>query len=170
MVEQNSRSIRALYPGTFDPPTLGHISLIERACSLFGDVTVAVAKISGKDPLLMYEQRINLLEQIFSGDPKVKIIGFTGLLVDCAKKTNSNVIVRGLRTISDFDVEYRMSTINNVVMPELETVFLMSEPEYSFISSTFVKQIAREGGDISAFVPSVVLELLKELEENGHNI
>ncbi len=161
-MEQSFPSTHALYPGTFDPTTFGHVSIAKRAISLFGGLTIAVSKINGKDPIFTFEQRFDIVSELFQGFPKVKVIGFSGLLVDCAKQIGANVVVRGLRNMTDFDYEYRMAATNNIVLPGLETVFLMSEPRYNYISSTLVKQIAREGGDISPFVPELVQRAVKE--------
>lgn len=162
MAEQNLISGHALYPGTFDPPTNGHISIIKRASRLFGKITIGVTKITSKNPTLSNEQRLSLLRDIFKGFPNVEIMEFTGLLVDFARKIDAKVIIRGLRDISDFDFERRMAVTNKHCFPELETVFLISDPETSFISSTLVKQIAAEGGDISDFVPEQVAKILRE--------
>jgi len=155
-----------LYPGTFDPPTLGHVSLIQRSVLTFGKVVVAVAESSSKNTLFNQKQRIELLKEMFKTNDCVEVVGFDGLLVHFAKSMGINKIVRGLRTISDFDFEYRMATTNALVWSDLETVFLMSEPEFNYISSTLVKQVARGGGDISPFVPSIVEKAYKELQ-NG---
>lgn len=162
MAEQSLISGHALYPGTFDPPTNGHISIIKRASRLFGKITIGVSKITSKNPILSNVQRLELLKNIFRDYPNVEIMEFTGLLVDFARKIDAKVIIRGLRDISDFDFERRMAVTNKHCFPELETVFLISDPETSFISSTLVKQIAAEGGDISDFVPKQVIEVLKE--------
>ena len=162
MVEQSLTSGHALYPGTFDPPTLGHVSIIKRAARLFGKLTIGVASLSEKTPLLNSEQRINLLKAIFKGEKNIDVKPFTGLLVDFARTERAGVIVRGLRNINDFDFEYRMSVTNNHCLPGLETIFLMSDPETGYISSTLVKQIASQGGDISEFVPEEVVKLLRE--------
>jgi len=167
MAEQNSVSTKVLYPGTFDPPTLGHISLIQRSIASFGHTVVAVAKSSGKNTLFNYKERIELLKEIFKGNQDVEIVGFDGLLVHFAKETGINRIIRGLRTVSDFDYEYRMATTNALVWSEIETIFLMSEPEFNYISSTLVKTVAKGGGDISAFVPSIVEKAYKELKSGS---
>jgi pantetheine-phosphate adenylyltransferase len=162
MAEQSLTSGHALYPGTFDPPTLGHVSIIKRAARLFGKLTIGVASLSEKNPLLSSEQRINLLKDIFRNDKNIDVKPFAGLLVDFAKAEKAGVIVRGLRNINDFDFEYRMSVTNSHCLPGLETIFLMSDPDTGYISSTLVKQIASQGGDISEFVPEEVVRLLKE--------
>ncbi len=161
-MEQSFPSTHALYPGTFDPATFGHVSVAKRAIRLFGGLTIAVSKINSKDPIFTFEQRFDIVSELFKDFPNVKVMGFSGLLVDCAKQIGATVVVRGLRNMTDFDYEYRMAATNNIVLPGLETVFLMSEPCYNYISSTLVKQIAREGGDISPFVPELVQRVVKE--------
>ncbi len=162
MEEQNFVSTRVLYPGTFDPPTLGHTSLIKRASKLFGNVVVAVADSPGKNPIFSTDQRVDIFKDIFKGNKSVEVIKFNKLLVSLAADLGIKTIIRGLRTASDFEYEYKMAVTNALVNKDLETVFLMSEPEYSFISSTLVKQVARGGGDISPFVPQEVVELFEK--------
>lgn len=161
MAEQSSISGHALYPGTFDPPTLGHISIIDRAAKLFDRLTIGVANLSEKNPMLNLEQRIGLMKEIFKDNPKIDVKPFSGLLVDFAKSENARIIVRGMRNITDFDFEYRMDVTNRHCLPGLETIFLLSDPETGYISSTLVKQIAKAGGDISDFVPKQVIAILK---------
>lgn len=161
MAEQSSISGHALYPGTFDPPTLGHISIIDRAAKLFEKLTIGVANLSEKNPMLNLEQRIGLMKEIFKDNPKIDVKPFSGLLVDFAKSENARIIVRGMRNITDFDYEYRMDVTNRHCLPGLETIFLLSDPETGYISSTLVKQIAKAGGDISDFVPKQVIAILK---------
>ena len=161
MAEQSSISGHALYPGTFDPPTLGHISIIDRAAKLFEKLTIGVASLSEKNPMLNLEQRIGLMKNIFKDNPKIDVKPFSGLLVDFAKSENARIIVRGMRNITDFDYEYRMDVTNRHCLPGLETIFLLSDPETGYISSTLVKQIAKAGGDISDFVPKQVIAILK---------
>lgn len=162
MAQQCFPFTHALYPGTFDPPTLGHLSVIRRGARLFNKITVGVANLTGKDTLLTFEKRFELIKKLTSDMPNIEVISFSGLLVQCAKSINAGIILRGLRTVSDFDYEYRMSTTNQIVLPGLETVFLMAEPEYGYISSTLVRQIASCNGDIARFVPELVLDALKE--------
>ncbi|MBP7732338.1 MAG: pantetheine-phosphate adenylyltransferase [Caldisericia bacterium] len=161
MAEQSSISGHALYPGTFDPPTLGHVSIIRRAAKLFNKLTIGVANLSEKNPMLNLEQRIGLMKEIFKDHPNVDVKPFSGLLVDFARSENARIIVRGMRNITDFDYEYRMDVTNRHCLPDLETIFLLSDPETGYISSTLVKQIAKAGGDISDFVPEQVIAVLK---------
>jgi pantetheine-phosphate adenylyltransferase len=162
MEEQSFVSTKVLYPGTFDPPTLGHISIINRANRIFDKVIIAVAESSNKDPLFSSDQRVKLFQEIYRNSDSIEVIKFSGLLVALAKKLETRVILRGLRTVSDFEYEYKMATTNALVDENLETIFLMAEPQYGYISSTLVKQVARGGGDISPFVPVEVINKFKE--------
>ncbi len=148
--------ITAIYPGTFDPVTNGHIDIIARAAKLFQKVIVAVAVNSNKSPLFTIEQRVELLQTVTNEFSNVKIIGFDNLLVDCAKQQGANVILRGLRAISDFEYEFQLAGMNRRLSPELETMFLTPAEQYEFISSSMIKEIARLGGDVSDFVPENV--------------
>lgn len=161
-MQQSSVSLKAIFPGTFDPPTYGHISMIKRALGIFGEVIVGVSLLNGKDELLTIIERVELLKELFKDSSNVKVIGFKGLLVNLAKDLGISVIVRGIRTVADFEYEYRMAITNSVILPGIETVFLMSEPEYNYVSSTLVKQIAREGGNITPFVHSIVEDVIRK--------
>ena len=142
---------KALYPGTFDPITLGHIDIIERALHLFDEVTIAIATSESKKPVFSLEERINHVDEIFKGNDRVKAIGFTGLVVDLAKEENSNILIRGLRAVSDFEYEFQLAGMNKKLNNLIETVFLMSDPENQIISSKFVKEIAKLDGKIEKF-------------------
>ncbi|MDC9728190.1 MAG: pantetheine-phosphate adenylyltransferase [Methyloprofundus sp.] len=159
--------ITAIYPGTFDPVTNGHIDIIARAARLYSKVIVAVAVSSNKVPLFDVEQRVKLLEEVTVKFDNVTIIGFDNLLVDCAKQYNVNVILRGLRAISDFEYEFQLAGMNRRLSPDLETVFLTPAEQYEFISSSMIKEIARLDGDVSSFVPKVVQEHLIEKFNRG---
>ena len=163
MEERSYASMRVLYPGTFDPPTLGHVSLIDRANKIFGNVVVAVAGFSPKNPAFSVDKRVSIIRHIYRNNNSIEVISFSGLLVNLAKELKINLIIRGLRSPSDFEYEYRMATTNAFVNRNLETVFLMARAQYGFISSTLVKQIARGGGDISPFVPEEVVAAFKEV-------
>lgn len=155
--------ITAIYPGTFDPVTNGHIDIIARAARLYHKVIVAVAVNNRKGPLFNIEKRVELLEQVTVIFDNVDIIGFDNLLVDCAKEQGADVILRGLRAISDFEYEFQLAGMNRRLSPELETMFLTPAEQYEFISSSMIKEIARLGGDVSSFVPRNVQEhLLKK--------
>jgi pantetheine-phosphate adenylyltransferase len=151
----------AIYPGSFDLVTNGHIDIIERAARLFDQVMVAVIRNPEKKPQFSLEQRVEMLKKSLTAFKNVKVESFDGLLVDFAKKKKANMIVRGLRAVSDFDYEFQMALTNRKMAPEIETLFFMTDYKYSYLSSSFVKQIARLGGDISGLVPAVVAEKLK---------
>lgn len=151
----------ALYPGTFDPITNGHIDLVERAANLFDEVIVAIASSHKKQPRFTLEERIELAEKVLAGCPNVTVKGFDILLVDFAKEQNADVLIRGLRAISDFEYEFQLASMNRTLAPEIESLFLMPADEYSFISSSLVKEVAALGGDVSNFVHPLVNEALK---------
>lgn len=159
--------ITAVYPGTFDPVTNGHIDIIARATKLFDEVIVAVAVNSNKGPLFSIDQRVDLLRQVTTGFDNVTIIGFDNLLVDCAKQLGANVILRGLRALSDFEYEFQLAGMNRRLSSELETVFLTPAEQYEFISSSMIKEIARLGGDVSDFVPDSVQQYLIDKFHRG---
>lgn len=153
---------RAIYPGTFDPITNGHIDIIRRAASIFGEVLISVVKVSSKDALFSFNERIKLVKKVTAGIKGVKVEGFSGLVVDFAKKKKAKVIVRGLRMISDFEYEFQMALTNRNFAPGVETIFLMPHSEYSFISSRLIKEAACLGADLKKFLPPVVVRALRE--------
>jgi len=153
---------RAIYPGTFDPITNGHIDIIQRAVSIFGQVLVSVVKVSSKDALFSFNQRVKLVKEATAKIKGVKVEGFNGLVVDFANKKKVKVIVRGLRMISDFEYEFQMALTNRNLAPEVETIFLMPHPEYSFISSRLIKEAACLGADLKKFLPSAVVSALRD--------
>ena len=134
-------SQKAIYPGTFDPITKGHIDLVERACKLFDKVVLAIAASEAKSPLFTLEERIDISKRIFKGNDQVEIIGFSGLLVDLAKDNDASILIRGLRVVADFEYEFQLANMNRAMMPELESVFLTPVTEFSFVSSSLVKEI-----------------------------
>lgn len=150
----------ALYPGTFDPITNGHIDLVQRAAKLFDSVIVAIASSSKKNPKFTLEKRIELAEKVLSDCPNVSVKGFDVLLIDFAHQQNATVLIRGLRAVSDFEYEFQLASMNRNLAPDLESVFLMPADEYSFISSSLVKEVAALGGDVSKFVHPLVYEAL----------
>jgi len=150
----------ALYPGTFDPITNGHIDLVQRAAKLFDSVIVAIASSSKKNPKFTLEKRIELAEKVLSDCPNVSVKGFDILLIDFAHQQNATVLIRGLRAVSDFEYEFQLASMNRNLAPDLESVFLMPADEYSFISSSLVKEVAALGGDVSKFVHPLVYEAL----------
>ena len=155
-------SQKAIYPGTFDPITKGHIDLVERACKLFDKVVLAIAASEAKSPLFNLEERIDISKRIFKGNDQVEIIGFSGLLVDLAKDNDATILIRGLRVVADFEYEFQLANMNRAMMPELESVFLTPVTEYSFVSSSLVKEICKMGGDVSSFVDPISLEGMKK--------
>jgi pantetheine-phosphate adenylyltransferase len=154
---------RAIYPGSFDPMTLGHLDIIRRASKCFDSVIMAVVGNPGKSPLLPIEVRTMLISKVVAELPNVAVDHFQGLTVDFAKQHNIRVLVRGLRAVSDYEAELGMAQTNRQLLPELETIFLMTKPEYS----STVKEIARLGGDVSQFVPQAVHDYLKEHFSRG---
>jgi pantetheine-phosphate adenylyltransferase len=150
----------ALFPGTFDPVTLGHLDIVRRAQALFGRVTVAVATNPEKHSLFDVEERLELLRLATAGLPGVAVVGFAGLVVDACRELGAEVVVRGVRSGTDCDYELQMARTNRAMAPSVETVLLVPAPEHAHISSTLVRQIASLGGDASAFVPPPVAERL----------
>ncbi|MDR3614611.1 MAG: pantetheine-phosphate adenylyltransferase [Candidatus Obscuribacterales bacterium] len=153
--------IRAIYPGSFDPITKGHLDIIERSSKMFDEVIMAVVGNPSKNPLLPIEIRKQLIGEATKNLKGVSVDSFQGLTVTYAQQNNVHILIRGLRAISDFEAELGMAQTNKELLPELETIFLMSKAEYSFISSSTVKEILRLGGNISQFVPPSVNEYLK---------
>ncbi|MDH5485049.1 MAG: pantetheine-phosphate adenylyltransferase [Gammaproteobacteria bacterium] len=154
--------VTAVYPGTFDPVTNGHRDLLERASGLFDRVIVAIAVNPGKTPLFDLEQRVALANTVLAGLDNVEICGFSQLLVDFVHEKQANVILRGLRVVSDFEFEMQLASMNRHLAPDIETLFLTPSEKSSFISSTLVKEIAQHGGDVSEFVhPAVAAELAR---------
>ncbi len=159
--------VKAIYPGSFDPMTKGHLDIIQRSSKLFDEVIMAVVGNPGKSPLLPVEKRKELMSAALKDLNGVTVDSFQGLTVDYAKQNNVTILIRGLRAISDFEAELGMAQANKELFPELETIFLMSKAEYSFISSSTVKEIARLGGDVSKFVPAAVNDYLKQHFSRG---
>ncbi|MDQ7830374.1 MAG: pantetheine-phosphate adenylyltransferase [Desulfovibrionaceae bacterium] len=156
----NPNGCVAIYPGTFDPLTNGHVSLVRRALKIFGTIIVAVAADSGKTPLFTREERVAIAETVFADEPQVMVEGFDGLLVDYVERRRADVIVRGLRAVSDFEYEFQLALMNRRLKRHIETVFIMTDYRWLYISSTIIKEAARLGGDIRGLVPPLVLERL----------
>jgi len=152
----------AIYPGTFDPITLGHIDLIRRALKIFDKIIVAVAESKEKNPLFSLEERVSLAREALKDFKNVEVLSFKNLLVDFAKSKGCSIIIRGLRAISDFDAEFQLATANRKLFPDVETVFIMPSEKYFYINSRLIKEIARLNGNISCFVPKNVEQALKE--------
>jgi pantetheine-phosphate adenylyltransferase len=151
----------AVYPGTFDPVTKGHVDLVERSLSIFDELIVAIAANPKKEPLFTLDERIDMFTRVTDRFERVEIEGFDGLLVDYVKQKKAVGIIRGLRAVSDFEYEMQMALMNRRLDNTIETVFLMPNEEYSFITSTIVKEAASYGGDVSSLVPKIVVDKLK---------
>jgi len=154
--------VTAIYPGTFDPITNGHSDLIERASQLFNRVVVAVAGSSSKQPTFSFEERVALANEVLAGVPGVEIRGFRGLLVDYVQTCNAQIILRGLRAVSDFEYEFQLAGMNRRLYPGVETLFMMPAERYTYLSASLVREIAALGGDVSEFVHARVLAALRE--------
>ena len=153
---------RAIYPGSFDPVTNGHLDVVERARKLFDEVIVAVAHNDEKQPLFSLDERLEFLKQTLGRLENVRIAHFNGLLVDFARAQEASAVIRGLRAISDFEFEFQMTLMNRKLEAAVETIFLMPKEEYTYLSSRIVKEIARLGGDVSKFVAAPVAKALAE--------
>jgi len=155
--------IKVIYPGTFDPITNGHTDLVERAARMFDQVVVAVAESPNKKPLFDLEQRCELAREVLSHIPNVEVKGFNTLLAHFVKEQNAQVLLRGLRAVSDFEYEFQLANMNRSLAPDVETVFLTPDERHSYISSTLIREIARLDGDVKKFVhPAVESQLLKK--------
>jgi pantetheine-phosphate adenylyltransferase len=152
----------AIYPGTFDPITFGHVDLVDRASRLFHRVVVAVAVNRNKQPLFSLEERVALAEEVLAPYKNVEVRGFESLLTDFAHSQDANIILRGLRAVSDFDYEFQLASMNRNIASDIESIFLMPDERYSYISSRLVREISSLGGDIRAFVPDVVATALQK--------
>lgn len=155
-------SITAIYPGTFDPITLGHSDIVRRGAQLFGRIIVAVAESPRKEPSFALVDRVRLAQAALAGLPNVEVCGFDRLLARFAREKGATVILRGLRAVSDFEHEFQLAAMNRQLAPELETMFLAPAEEYGFVSSSLVREIARLGGDVSKFVTPAVAHALAE--------
>ncbi|MBQ8318051.1 MAG: pantetheine-phosphate adenylyltransferase [Lachnospiraceae bacterium] len=150
----------AIYPGSFDPVTLGHLDIIKRSAAIFDHVVIGVLNNTAKKPLFSLEERVNMLKDAVSGIDNVSVESFEGLLVDFVKQKNTNVIIRGLRALTDFDLEMQMAQSNRMVASDVDTVFLSTSLQYSYLSSSIVKEYARYGVDLKEFVPECVISKL----------
>jgi pantetheine-phosphate adenylyltransferase len=154
--------MKAIYPGSFDPATYGHLDVIKRSSKLVDELIVGVLNNNAKSPLFSVEERVKMLEEITKDMPNVTIVPFEGLLVDFARETGAGMIIRGLRAVTDFEYELQMSQTNHKIEPNVETVFLTTSLQYSYLSSSIVKEVAAFGGDISQFVPELVQNRMEE--------
>lgn len=155
---------RVIYPGSFDPLTLGHDDIIRRALRLADEVIVAVAETAtqAKRTAFSVEERVALIERVYGDEPGVEVVAFSGLLVDFARSKDARVIIRGLRAVSDFEYEFQMALMNRSLSPEIEVIFMAPDSNYTFLSSSLVREVASLGGDVSPYVPGPVLEALGE--------
>jgi pantetheine-phosphate adenylyltransferase len=149
---------RAIYPGSFDPVTFGHLDIIKRSANLFDELIVGVLNNTSKSPLFSVEERVNMLKETTRDIPNIKVTSFSGLLVDFVKETEAYVVVRGLRAITDFEYELQLAQTNHVLNPNVDTMFLTAKLDYLYLSSTIVREVAAFGGDISKFVPEEIAE------------
>ena len=155
-------SVRALYPGTFDPPTNGHVDLIQRGAKLFEHLTVGILNNPGKNPLFTVEERVEMLRESTSALDNVSVATFDGLMVDFARHLGAKAVLRGIRAISDYEYEFQMALMNRRLAPEIETVFLQPAGRYSFVSSRMVKEVFSLGGDVTGLLPPNVLKRLRD--------
>jgi len=152
----------AIYPGTFDPITNGHIDLAERASKLFDKVIVAIAESPAKEPFFSLSERLRLGREVLSHVVNVQVQSFSGLLIDYMKQNNSRIVIRGLRAVTDFEYEFQLAAMNRQLYDEIETVFLTPSENYTFVSASLVKEIASLGGDVSKFLHPTVLKVLQD--------
>lgn len=153
---------RAIYPGTFDPITNGHIDIVTRATIMFDQVVLAIAASPSKKPMFSLEERVALAKEATSHLKGVEVVGFSDLMANFARQQQANILIRGLRAVADFEYEMQLAHMNRHLMPELESVFLMPSKEWSFISSTLVKEVARHAGDVTHFLPANVHQALMD--------
>lgn len=155
----------AIYPGTFDPVTCGHIDICQRALKMFDHVVIGVADSLAKEPFFDIDERFDMLETVFADNDRISVQPFSGLLIDFARDSNAEVIIRGLRAISDFEYEVQLAGMNRSLAPEIETVFLTAAQRYAFVSSSLVREIARLDGDVSEFLhPDILARLTAKLQ------
>ena len=153
---------RAIYPGSFDPLTLGHLDMIERSAKIVDELVIGVLNNSAKNSLFSLDERVSMIKEMTESMPNVTVASFDGLLVDSMKEINATIIVRGLRAVTDFEYELQIAQTNHVENPEVETIFLTTSLQYSYLSSTIVKEFASYGGDISKFVPARFIDRIYE--------
>jgi pantetheine-phosphate adenylyltransferase len=164
-------SITAIYPGTFDPITLGHVDIVSRAAPMFGELILAVAGSTSKNTVFSVDERVELAAEVLTSFPNVRIMKFNGLMVDFAKKNGASIILRGLRAVTDFEYEFQLAGMNRKLMPEADTIFLPTSEQFTYISSSLVREIAKYGGEIGEFVPLGVKEvLIKKLAEKTKSL
>ena len=159
--------LTGIYPGSFDPVTYGHLDIIKRSAEMVDELVVGVLNNKAKTPLFSVEERVKMLEEVTKDIPNVKIIPFEGLLVDFAHKLNAKIVIRGLRAITDFEYELQMAMLNKHIDSSIETIFLMADIQNSFLSSSIVKDVARNGGDITGLVPDeIIQDIILKMSQN----
>ncbi len=158
---------KGIYPGSFDPVTLGHLDIIHRAADLVDELVIAILHNSSKKGLFTTEERIDLLKRVTEDIPNVKVISFDGLLVDCAIQYGTKTIIRGLRAVTDFEYELQLAQTNKRLRPDIDTIFLTTNVKYSYLSSSVVREVASYGGDISHFVPEKIIDDVYKIVKRG---
>lgn len=154
----------ALFPGTFDPITVGHLDIIERSLQLFDKVYIGIGMNAGKEPMFSAEQRLSWIQEIFKDNPKVEALVYEGLTVNCCKRVNARFIIRGIRYVNDFEYEKAIADMNRSLESNIETVFLTCLPQYTSVASTLVRDVIRNGGDASPFLPPAVVATLQQMK------
>ncbi|MBI2891746.1 MAG: pantetheine-phosphate adenylyltransferase [Nitrospirae bacterium] len=155
------RSLRAVYPGSFDPITLGHVDIARRGLKIFEELTVAVVRNPRKEGLFTIEERVEMIKEVFKNEPRIQVESFSGLLVEFMRRVGARAIIRGLRAVSDFEYEFQMAVTNRTMEEDVETLFMMANESYSYVSSMMVKEIATLGGSVKKMVPPIVVERLR---------
>jgi pantetheine-phosphate adenylyltransferase len=164
--DSNIMTHKAIYPGTFDPITSGHVDIVTRAAAMFDHVLLAIANSQRKSPMFNLEERVELAKQVTAHLGNVEVVGFSELMANFAQKNNANILIRGVRSVADFEYEWQLANMNRHFVPELETVFLLPSQSLSFVSSSLIKDVALHDGDISSFLPPIVAEaMLKKLNK-----
>lgn len=153
----------ALFPGTFDPITLGHTDIVNRALPMFDKIIIGIGTNTNKKPLFSDMQRLQWVNEIYANEPRVEAMIYEGLTVDCCKNVNAGFILRGIRYVNDFEYEKSIADMNRALSPDIETVFLTCLPDYTFIASTLVRDVLRNGGDVSPFLPRIVWESINSI-------
>jgi pantetheine-phosphate adenylyltransferase len=164
------KKVIAIYPGSFDPPTNGHLDLIERGSKIFDELVVAILRNSEKTPLFSLGERRNMLEELTAGFKNVRVDTFDGLTVDYAAKVKASAVLRGIRALTDYEYELQMALMNRKLRPSLETVFMMPAEKYSYLSSRLMREVGRLGGNITGLVPELVEQRLKEKLDPAHKL
>lgn len=158
---------KAIYPGSFDPVTLGHYDIIERSSKIVDTLVIGVLRNNSKTPLFSVEERVNMLKKVTNHLPNVDVVSFDGLLIDFVRQNEANFVIRGLRAITDFEYELQLAQMNRVIAPEIDTMFLTTNLKYAYLSSSAVKEVAMFGGDIAPFLHPIVAEEVQKKYSNG---